>query len=356
MKLKIIGGVLGALLIAAVIGGYFFPLQQAEETAEAEVAAEEEKSFKILHVMSYHTPWEWTEDQLRGFQEPLRDLDVTYQVYEMDTKNRSSEEWKIQSGVEAKAIIDSWKPDLVYTNDDNAQKYLVQDYVNDEIPFVFSAVNNDPSVYGFTGSSNVTGVLEKPHFVETIKLLKDVAPEVKKIAIIIDDDPTWTGVAADMKAELALLPSDVEIVSFDTISNFDDYKRKIAEYQGTVDALGLLGIHTYKDENGENIPWQEVLEWTAKNSSLPDFSFYEDRVQYGTLVAMGVSGYEQGIAAGKIAYDILAEGKSPSSFKVVPTIKGKPIVSLARANDLGIQFNTNILSTATVVSEYQWEK
>src|SRR3989304_243143 len=126
------------------------------------------ETFKILHVMSYHTPWEWTEDQLRGFKEALKDLKVEYKVYEMDTKRKSTEEWKQQAGKEAKKLVEDWKPDLVFTSDDNAQKYFAKDYVNASIPFVFSAVNSDPSVYGYVGSSNMTGVLEHEHFVETV--------------------------------------------------------------------------------------------------------------------------------------------------------------------------------------------
>ena len=44
----------------------------------------------------------------------------------MDTKRRSSTEDKKNSAVAAKAVIESWKPDVVITADDNAVKYLIQ--------------------------------------------------------------------------------------------------------------------------------------------------------------------------------------------------------------------------------------
>ena len=44
------------------------------------------KQFKILHIMSYHSPWKWTDDQLRGFKYALRDLNVEYKVYQMDKR------------------------------------------------------------------------------------------------------------------------------------------------------------------------------------------------------------------------------------------------------------------------------
>ena len=312
------------------------------------------KTFKVLHIMSYHTPWEWTENQLSGFKKGLEGLNVEYKVFEMDTKRNSAEEWKLQKAKEAKELIESWKPELVYTTDDNAQKYIVKDYVNSPIPFVFGAVNSDPSVYGFKGSSNITGVLEHEHSVETVNLLKQIVPGVTKIAIIYDDDPTWTGVTARMKQRFEKELPEVEIVSWDNVSTFEEYKKKVLDYQTKVDALGLLGVHTFKDKSGKNVTWQDVLKWTAENSNLPDFSFWEDRVGYGTLAAVAVSGYEQGLAAGKLARQILVDGRSPSTLAMQPTLKGKPLISLARANKLEIKINSSLLSSMTVVDKFAW--
>ncbi len=315
-----------------------------------------EKTFRILHVMSYHLPWEWTEDQFNGFREPLEGLNIEYKVFEMDTKRRSTDEWKDQVGQEARALIDTWKPDLVYTNDDNAQEYVARYYVDREIPFVFSAVNADPGVYGFVGSKNITGVLEQEHFVETVNFLRKIVPGIRKMAIIVDDDPTWTGVMEKMASRMSVDLPDIRIVHWDVIRTFNEYQEKIRQYQTEVDAVGLLGIHTFKDDKGENVPWQSVLKWTTENSMLPDFSFWKDRILYGTLCAVYVSGYQQGLAAGKIARGILAEGKSPSDYPMVPTIKGQPILSLARAKKLGLKVDTTTLLTVKVVEQFEWGK
>lgn len=312
------------------------------------------KRWKILHIMSYHSPWEWTDEQLRGFKEPLQDLDIEYQVFQMDTKNKSTKEWKEEVGRQARALIDSWQPDLVYTTDDNAQEFVVQYYINSTIPFVFSGVNVDPTVYGFRGSRNVTGVLEQEHFVQTMHLLKDIVPHVKRIAVVLDKDPTWDGVVQRMQAEAALI-SNVEFVAWDTIETFDEYKRKIQTYPQDVDALALLGIFTFKDAEGKNVPYPEVLRWTAEHSTLPDFSFWESRVGPGTLCVVTVSGYEQGLAAGKIARGILAEGRSPASYAIVPTVKGEPIINLARAKKLRIPVKTGVLLTAKILEKFDWE-
>jgi ABC-type uncharacterized transport system substrate-binding protein len=93
----------------------------------------------------------------------------------------------------------------------------------------------------------------------------------------------------------------------------------------------------------------------AENSDLPDFSFWADRISYGTLCAMTVSGYEQGVAAGEIAKGILVDGKSPSSFPFEPTAKGEPCISLARANKLNLSVKSDLLLTAEIVESFAWE-
>ncbi len=314
-----------------------------------------QKRYKILHIMSYHSPWKWTDDQLNGFKYALKDLDVDYKVFQMDTKRKSSAEWKQKMGKDARDIIDTWKPDLVYTNDDNAQSYVTKYYVNSDIPFVFSGVNSNPEKYGFVGSKNITGVLEQEHFMQTVQLLKKIVPRINRIAIIIDDGPTWPGVIKRMKRQLDQLP-DIQFVSWNVIKTFKEFKHKMKKLQSEVDAVGLLGIFTYKNEKGNNVPYTDVLKWTAENSNLPDFSFWKDRISYGTLCTVTVSGFEQGFAAGKIARSILFDGKSPSSIPMNPTVKGEPVISLARANRLGIKIRTGILLTVNVITKFKWEK
>lgn len=315
----------------------------------------EAKTFKVLHIMSYDSSWVWNQEQLRGFKEPLKDVEVEYKVFEMDTKRNNSKEWIEKVSQEAKELIDAWKPDLVYTNDDNAQEYVAKYYVNTPTPFVFSAVNSAPEVYGFAGSQNVTGILEEEHFVQTMQLLKKIVPNAKKIAAIADDSAMWVPVFDRMKAKKGQFP-DVEFISWDVILTFKEFQEKVLAYQTQVDALALVGIFTFKDEHGKNVPFQTVLKWVVENSKLPDFAFWEDRVLNGNLCGVAISGYEQGLAAGKIAKEILVNGKKPSDFPIQPTIKGKPFVSLARAQKLGIKIPSDILLATEVVKTFAWEQ
>lgn len=305
--------------------------------------------------MSYHMPWEWTETQLNGFKEALKDLDIEYRVFQMDTKRNSSRQWKEEKGKEARNLIDSWKPHLVYANDDAAQEHVTRYYVNGQIPFVFSGVNAAPEVYGFPGSKNIAGALEQEHFVESVRLLREIVPGAERIAVIVDQDPMWKPVVARMKERLDRIPQ-VRFVSWDTIETFSAFRQKMEVLPQQADAVALIGIFGFKDESGKNVSHEEVLRWTAEQSRLPDFSFWKDRVLYGTLCAVTVSGYEQGLAAGKIARGILKEGRSPASFSMIPSVKGEPVINLARAKKLGIKIRTGLLLSSQVVEKFEWEK
>ena len=305
--------------------------------------------------MSYHSPWRWTDRQLEGFQEALKGVNATYRVLQMDTKRNSAVEHKERKALEARELIESWKPDLLYTSDDDAQEYVAKHYVGSRLPIVFSGVNSDPAVYGFKGSPNVAGVLEHEHFSQSIGLVRKLVPKARRIALVFDDAKMWGPVRARIEAAMADQP-DMQIVAMDVVPTFADYKRKIAEYQKTADVIGTLGIFNLKDGNGRNVPYQEVQKWTVENSRLPDFAFWIDRVYYGTLCAVTVSEKEQGLAAGRLARAILTEGKKPSSLAMEPTRKGVPVISLARARKLGIPLDSSVLLSAEVIQRFEWDQ
>jgi ABC-type uncharacterized transport system substrate-binding protein len=311
--------------------------------------------FKILHVMSYHSPWRWTDGQLDGFKQALAGVPIEVRVFQLDTKKHSTPEAKERIGREARALVDSWKPDLLYTSDDDAQELVAAHYLNTKMPMVFSGVNADPSVYGYDKASNVTGVLEQEHFAESVKLLRSIVPTAKRIAVVMDDARMWLPVAARMRKDAAA-QSDFEVVAWETVLTWEDYQAKVKAYHGKADAIALIGIFNFKDRQGKNVPYQEVLKWTAANSTLPDLSFWIDRVAYGTLAAVTVSEREQGIAAGRLARAILVDKQPPSALPMRPTLKGLPVVSLARANALGLKIRSSVLLSAEVVPAYDWAK
>lgn len=314
------------------------------------------KSVRILHVMSFDSPYRWTDGQLAGFKDGLgKDVAADYKIVQMDIKRNSTPEAKEKKAAEAIAIIKAWKPDLVYTTDDDAQQYLTAKYTNLPLPFVFSGMNKTPAAHGFEGASNITGVLEEEHFVESVRLLQGIAPKARRLVVISDEGGQWAPVIARIRNRMAQLPGST-LVGVDIVRSFEDYKAKMLAYPQTADAVVQLGVFNLKDAAGKDVPYAQIHRWVAENSKLPEISFWADRIHHGVLAGVTVSEREQGLAAGRLARRILVNGDKPSSLPIQPTLKGTPNISLARAKTLGLQVKTSLLLSAEVVTVHEWDK
>lgn len=311
------------------------------------------RPLRILHVMSYHSPWRWTDGQLAGFKAGLGPVAAQFQVFQLDTKRHSSDAQMAERGRQALALVESWQPDLLYASDDDAQAHVTRHLLGGGLPLVFSGVNRDPAHYGFDRAPNVTGVIEHEHFVESVQLLKKVVPGLSRLVVVLDDAPMWDPVVERMRA--ATLPPGVQVVAWEVIRTFEQYKSRMSAYPDMADGVVPLGIFGFKDDAGRNLPYQDVLRWTAEHSRLPDLAFWVDRVHHGTLVAVTVSGYEQGLAAGRLAHQVLVQGRRPASLPIRPTMKGLPVISLARARRLGIAVRSEQLLAAQVINRYDWD-
>lgn len=316
--------------------------------------ANTDRPFRILHVMSFDSPWRWTDGQLSGFKKGLGDLPVEFRILQMDVKHNATPEAKALKGKEAHAIIESWKPDLVYTSDDDALEFVTRPYVGSNTPFVFSGVNKSPAAQGVEGAPNVTGVLEQEHFVESVRLLQQIAPDARRLAVLCDEGIQWPPVIGRIRAAMPQL-TDTQLVSVDQVATFEAFKDMLTSYPGRVDAVVQLGIFALKGQDGTNVPYQTVQRWTVENTRLPDISFWIDRIFHGVLASVTVSEYQQGLGAGELARQILVDGKAPNSLPMKPSVKGHPAINLTRAQQLGLNIHSSLLLSSEVVRGFQWE-
>jgi hypothetical protein len=85
---------------------------------------------KCLIVASYHDGFLGQHLKVKGARSVLEDQ-CDIRQFNMDTKRNPSPAFCRQKALEAKALIESWKPDIVIAIDDNASKYLVMPYFKD---------------------------------------------------------------------------------------------------------------------------------------------------------------------------------------------------------------------------------
>ncbi len=309
---------------------------------------------RIAHVMSFDSPWRWTDGQLQGFREGLGLPEADIRVFQMDVKRHASDAAKAERGRQARAFVDAFAPDLLYASDDDAQQHVTRHYLGTRLPLVFSGVNRDPAAHGFEGVANVTGVLEREHVQETLRLLRELVPSLRRVTVLSDEAGYWDAVIQRVREGAAAVPglAPVEVRRVRTLA---DYQQAVRQAPGAADALLHLGILTLVDAAGRPVPYQAVQRWVVEHSPLPDASFWIDRIFHGTLASVTVSEMEQGRAAGRLARAILVDGTPPASMPVRATTKGQPAINLKRAQALGLTVRSTQLLQSEIVRGYEWE-
>lgn len=336
--------------------GLMFNLLTLAAPANAQARHEAKRPVRILHIMSFNSPYRWTDGQLDGFKAGLgTDVKAEYQIFQLDTKRQSSKEEQERNAGKARQLIRDWQPDLVYTSDDDAIQLVTRHYVGSPIPFVFSGVNGNPKELGIEGAPNITGVLEREHVVETIHLLQTLKPGVRRIQILSDNAAYWPQVIGRVRS-LARSKPDFELVGVDQPVTFADFQHLALENPNKADAYLILGNFNFKDAKGANVPYPQLQRWLTENSKVPDMSFWDDRMLHGTLAGVAVSAFEQGQSAGKLARAILVQHQKPGSLPMTPTTKGVPVINLERARQLGITPRSTQLLSAQIVTSYEWSK
>jgi len=314
------------------------------------------RTFRILHIMSFNSPYRWTDGQFDGFKAGLgADVKVQYKVFQLDTKRQSSIEEQERNGRKARELVDSWKPDLVFTSDDDAVRLVTKHYVNSPIPFVFCGVNLSAEDHGIQGASNITGVLEREHILETIHLMQALKPDVKRIQVFSDNASYWPQVIGRIRT-IARENKGFTLVGVDQPVALAELQRQVLENPNKADAYMILGNFNFKDARGADVPYPVLQRWLAENSKVPDMSFWDDRMLHGTMAGVTVSAFEQGLAAGKRAREILLNHRSPATLPITATTKGVPVINLKRARELGIMPQSTQLLSTQVVTDYIWDK
>ncbi len=302
---------------------------------------------KVLLVHSYHPEYPWVASITNGIKKAFEGKPVELEIFYMDTKRKTSDEWKAEMGRRAREKIESWHPEVVITADDNAQIFVAQDYLNKTPFFVFCGVNANPADYGFP-ASNVTGIIERPFLKESVDYLKEILGKKKRlkdIAILSDNCPTSVGALIAMRQEKI----NEKIAGFHLIENYSTWQTRIQEYDQAVDALALYMYHTLKAGNiALSMDPTAVMAWTIQNLNIPTIGFFDFAIRDGILCGVVESGEEYGYQAGQMALALM-NGTDIKQLPIIRTAKGRKMINLKTAEKLGLQIPQEIITQADEV-------
>ena len=98
--------------LVSALGAAFVPSLVASRPTWAQ-AGGSGRPRRILHVMSFDSPWRWTDGQFSGFKEGLGDIGAEFRVFQMDVKHHSSREARERKGQEARVLIEAIRQSFV---------------------------------------------------------------------------------------------------------------------------------------------------------------------------------------------------------------------------------------------------
>lgn len=288
---------------------------------------------RILYVNAYHLGYPWSDGISEAIQQVLKNTGVELKIAYMDTKRRTTDESKRVAALRMKAQIESFKPDVVITSDDDPARYLIMPYFKDDaLPFVFCGINWDTSAYGFP-YQNVTGMLEISRLDEIIHHLQRYA-KGKRVGFLSGEGFSERKEQEGYEKHLNF---HFERVYF--VDNFDDWKQQLLTLQNEVDEIILENPKTI-------VGWddQEAQRFIEKNIKVPTGGAH---AWLAPLVLLGIvkDPKEQGTWAANTALKILA-GTSPKNIPISKNQHDVIYLNQKLARKLGITFSDELLKNA----------
>ncbi len=313
-------------------------------------AATEPPKQKLLYINSYHTGYKWSDDIEKGLLKSLNIIvrkDGSYdtssstidiRMFRMNTKINKSEESKKQAAIEAKQIIEEWKPDIVVASDDNASRYLIAPYyTNSTLPIVFCGINWDASPYGFP-TSNITGMLEISPILELTKLLRKYA-KGDRISYIGANNLSTEKNKERLEKELGQ-----NFHSGKLLDSFEKWQQEYIHLQKNTDMiiwLSPIGIQGWNDEKAQ--------EHILMHTKIPTGAMGDNDIHYALVGKVGIA-EEQGWWSGKTALKIL-NGSSPNDIPVTSNKQSKLYLNMKLAKQMQLKFPIELIGQAIFVGE-----
>jgi len=247
-----------------------------------------------VYISSYHRGYDWSD----GIESSLRNvLDGHCSIiqFDMDTKRNGGEAFIQQKAREAKELIETSKPDVVITSDDNAAKFVIQQYFRDSvIPFVFCGVNWTAKEYGFP-YKNVTGIIEVTPVGNIFELAVSIS-KGKRGVFIGDNTLTDRKDFAHFAKYAKKNKIELEKALVNTI---DEWKQQYLKAQETKDFI-ILG-HNSAIKGWEE---EEVKKFQVETSAKLVLTTYKWMLPF-SMIGLVIKPEEQGQWAGEAAVGIL---------------------------------------------------
>lgn len=299
------------------------------------ISAANLSSKKILHIDSYHQGYPWSDGIARGIANILNAHNLEFKSHYMNTKINKKEEDKKLAALEAKRVIEEFKPDIIIATDDNASKYLISPYYkNTNLPVIFAGINWSADEYGFP-TKNITGMIEVTSIDELLAEVKNITT-AEKVSVLSADSFSNHKEIKHIKNMLGISFHKEEYVS-----TFNDWQNKFLELQNTSDVIYIRNMQGINDFNKE-----KAISFIKNNTKKLVIST-NDFLQDYAAISFAKLPEEQGEWAANTALKVL-KGHNISDINITRNKKGRIIINEYIVNKLKLQIPIHILEIAEI--------
>jgi putative ABC transport system substrate-binding protein len=244
------------------------------------------------------------------------------------------------------AELISRAPDVILGNGGNVIAALQQQ--TKTIPIVFAQVV-DPVNSGFVDSlaqpgGNITGFTSLDYGVGTkwVEILKEIAPQVKRIAVL--RDPTIPAGSGQLGAIQAVAPTfGVEVIALD-VRDAGTIERAVGTFSQQPNG-GLIVL-----ANPASTVHRDLIIGLVERQRLPAIYPYAYFVRSGGLISYGIDNSDLWRRAASYV-DRILNGETPANLPVQQPTKYVLAINLKTAKALGLAVPPTLLNRADEVVE-----
>lgn len=288
--------------------------------------------YKVLVVMSYHEAYSWGREIRDGIDSSLGAVSEVRYEY-LDTKNN-------MAGGEKQArrvyeVYREYQPDGVIAADDAAQSLFVVPFLKDRVktPVMFCGVNEEPELYGYP-AGNVSGILERGHYAESISFIRQLVPSVKTFCIIAKNDDTSRGDIRQLRRQAGSLTAKLLDSRFPR--TLPEAIAAIREIRDGCDALLITPMEGLPAADGTALSSREVIPTLVEAFGKPTFSGISHELRFGVMSSVMKTGQEQGATAARMLIKAM-RGTPVSKIPMTVNREGKRVLNVTALRRLGIK-------------------
>lgn len=212
-----------------------------------------------------------------------------------------------------------------------------------DIPVVFTAVS-DPVGAQLVKSmekpgGNVTGLSDLSPVADHVKLIKEVAPNVKTIGFLYNSGEA-NSISLLEGLKIAAKEGGLEVV--------ESAATKSADVQGATRALIGKADLIYIPTDNTIISALEGAVSVAEEAKIPLMTADTDSVSRGAFIALGFNYYDVGKQTGEVVVRIL-KGEKPGDIPVNVAAGTDLVVNLVAAKKMGVEIPQAVIDRASKV-------